>query len=102
VDAFIDRLTAKEGPPQVRSMGSSLKICLVAAGTADVYPRLGPTSEWDTAAAHAVVLGAGGQVTDKQGEPLQYNKESILNPWFLAVGGGAYPWTDFVPEESSS
>jgi 3'(2'), 5'-bisphosphate nucleotidase len=74
-----------------------LKICLVAEGVADVYPRLGPTSEWDTAAAHAVVLGAGGKVTDAAGEPLRYNKPSILNPWFLVCGSGGYDWCQLVP-----
>ncbi len=92
VDAFITRLTDLECPPQVRSMGSSLKICLVAEGAADVYPRLGPTSEWDTAAAHAVVLGAGGKVTDTDGNDLRYNKASILNPWFVVSGAGDFPW----------
>lgn len=92
VDAFIERLTLDEEAPEVRSMGSSLKICLVAEGAADIYPRLGPTCEWDTAAAHAVVLGAGGKVTDTSGEPLRYNKEDILNPWFLVSGRGDYNW----------
>jgi len=55
---------------------------MVAEGSADLYPRLGPTSEWDTAAAHAVVEAAGGVVTDGRGEVLRYNKENILNPWF--------------------
>jgi len=64
------------------SKGSSLKLCMVAEGSADLYPRLGPTSEWDTAAAHAVVEAAGGVVTDGNGVPLRYNKENILNPWF--------------------
>jgi 3'(2'), 5'-bisphosphate nucleotidase len=97
VDAFLTALTASEQEPEVRSMGSSLKICLVAEGVADVYPRLGPTSEWDTAAAHAVVLGAGGKVTDAAGEPLRYNKPSILNPWFLVCGSGGYDWCQLVP-----
>lgn len=66
--------------------GSSLKLCMVAEGTADLYPKLGPTCEWDTAAAHAVVNAAGGVVNDKYGRPLQYNKENILNPWFFAHG----------------
>ena len=69
------------------SMGSSLKICLVAEGGADLYPRLGPTSEWDTAAAQAVLEGAGGQLEDyNTGEILGYNlkKDSLLNPYFLA------------------
>lgn len=98
VDAFIAGLTERAGAPEVRSMGSSLKICLVAAGQADIYPRLGPTCEWDTAAAHAVVLGAGGTVTNTVGEPLRYNKESILNPWFLVACGGDAGWTELVPE----
>ena len=97
VEAFITSLAERYGAPEVRSMGSSLKICLVAAGEADVYPRLGPTCEWDTAAAHAVVLGAGGKITDVEGQELAYNKQSILNPWFLVFGGGDCPWTEFVP-----
>jgi len=76
------------------SMGSSLKLCLVAEGKADVYPRLGPTSEWDTGAAHCVVNCAGGKVTDLDGAHLQYNKTDILNPWFVVSGGGDYPWLD--------
>ncbi len=66
--------------------GSSLKICRVAEGTADVYPRFGPTSEWDTAAGHAVLLGAGGRLETLDGQPLRYGKESILNPDFVAWG----------------
>ena len=68
-------------------MGSSLKICLVAEGTADFYPRLGPTMEWDIAAAHAVVLGAGGQLTQLEGEAVKYNKLDLLNPHFLVSNG---------------
>ena len=66
-------------------MGSSIKLCLVAEGTAHVYPRLGLTSEWDTAAAHAVVNSAGGKVVDiNTGQELRYNtKESFLNPFFI-------------------
>lgn len=100
VEGFIAALSDREQEPEVQSMGSSLKICLVADGSADIYPRLGPTSEWDTAAAHAVVLGAGGQVTDTTGSALIYNKESILNPWFLVSGGGEYPWPSLVPASS--
>lgn len=72
--------------PEIKSMGSSLKICLVAEGSADLYPRLGPTSEWDTAAAHAVLLGAGGKlVKHDTGQSLRYNqRDSVLNPWFIA------------------
>ncbi len=76
------------------SMGSSLKLCLVAEGAADVYPRIGPTMEWDTGAAHAVVLGAGGQVLDLQGEPLAYNKENLLNPYFIVLGERSVPWRE--------
>lgn len=67
------------------SIGSSLKLCLVATGEADLYPRLGPTCEWDTAAAHAVLLAAGGHVEDADGTPLTYAKDlkTFLNPWFL-------------------
>lgn len=67
------------------SIGSSLKLCLIATGEADLYPRLGPTCEWDTAAAHAVLLAAGGVVTIEGGAPLEYAKDlkTFLNPWFL-------------------
>jgi 3'(2'), 5'-bisphosphate nucleotidase len=75
------------GPHELKPMGSSLKICLVAEGEADLYPRLGPTSEWDTAAAQAVLVSAGGSMMDVSGQPLAYNaKESLLNPHFLALG----------------
>jgi len=80
-----DWLEALGKPYQMVPMGSSLKICLVAEGKADIYPRLGPTSEWDTAAAHAVLNAAGGSITTLDGEPLRYNqKESFLNPYFIA------------------
>lgn len=66
------------------SIGSSLKICLVAEGTADIYPRLGPTMEWDTGAAHAVVKGAGKNIYNfETKEELIYNKENLKNPWFV-------------------
>ncbi|MEI6415941.1 MAG: 3'(2'),5'-bisphosphate nucleotidase CysQ [Pseudomonadota bacterium] len=75
------------------SMGSSLKLCLVAEGLADVYPRLGLTSAWDTAAAQAVVEGAGGCVTDLCRVPLRYNtRESLLNPHFLVFGDAGRDW----------
>jgi len=67
-------------------VGSSLKFCVVAEGKADLYPRLGPTMEWDTAAGHAVVEGAGGTVTTVNGSELQYNKENLLNPHFIVSG----------------
>lgn len=81
VAGFVERL----GQSEMVVMGSSLKLCLVADGTADIYPRLGPTSEWDTAAAQAVVEEAGGHVLNAEtGQALTYNaRESILNPHFI-------------------
>lgn len=66
-------------------VGSSLKLCVVAEGKADLYPRLGPTMEWDTAAGHAVVLAAGGSVFTPAGEVLNYNKPNLLNPYFIVT-----------------
>ncbi len=68
------------------SVGSSLKFCLVASGEADLYPRLGPTMEWDTAAGHAVLLAAGGQVLAAGGGPLRYGKPDFRNTFFVAAG----------------
>lgn len=74
--------------PEIVRCGSSLKTCLVAEGRADLYPRLGPTSEWDTAASQCVLEAAGGYLTDLRGRPLRYNtKESLLNPMFVAHNG---------------
>ncbi len=64
-------------------VGSSLKLCVVAEGLADVYPRLGPTMEWDTAAGHAVAEAAGAKVVTPEGKMLEYNKENLLNPYFI-------------------
>jgi 3'(2'), 5'-bisphosphate nucleotidase len=83
------------GLPQydITDMGSSLKICLVAEGAADIYPRLGPTSEWDTAAAQAILESAGGRMIDIAGRPLRYNsKDALLNPHFLAFGDQRRDW----------
>lgn len=81
------------------TIGSSLKFCLVAEGQADVYPRLGPTSEWDTAAAQCIVEEAGGQVLAVSGERLLYNtKESLLNPHFLVIGDASRDWLACLPE----
>lgn len=81
------------GPYQSLPMGSSLKFCLVARALADVYLRLGATSEWDTAAAQCVLEQAGGAVLDLHGEPLRYNRgESLINPEFIAVGDVAVGW----------
>ncbi len=81
------------GPHHAVALGSSLKFCLLAEGEVDGYPRLGPTCEWDTAAAQAVVEAAGGHVVDWQGRALRYNaKESLLNPEFLACAGPPGRW----------
>ena len=81
---FVESLDSGGREISLVSKGSSLKLCLVAAGEADIYPRLGPTMEWDTAAAHAVVKASGKNVyrTDT-GEELSYNKQNLLNPYFV-------------------
>ena len=87
--AFLQRL----GPCELKPMGSSLKICLVAAGDADIYPRFGPTSEWDTAAAQAILEAAGGRMIDLAGQPLRYNSRAdLLNPFFLAECDNRRNW----------
>lgn len=78
-------------------MGSSLKLCLVAEGVAALYPRLGPTSLWDTAAADAVVTAAGGQVTQLNGQPLAYEpSREILNPYFVVSGKRSIDWQRYL------
>jgi 3'(2'), 5'-bisphosphate nucleotidase len=95
LDAFLERLGTFDMVP----MGSSLKFCVVAEGGADVYPRLGPTSEWDTAAAQAVVEQAGGRVVTVDGTALAYNrKEDILNPWFVVIGARDRDWLALLPD----
>jgi 3'(2'), 5'-bisphosphate nucleotidase len=81
-EAFLDQM----GVAERISAGSSLKFCLVAEGRADVYPRFGPTMEWDTAAGHAVLRAAGGQVTTRDGAPFTYRKPGFRNPEFIARG----------------
>lgn len=86
---FVKRLNEKYGKVEFISSGSSLKLCLVAEGRADVYPRFGPTMEWDTAAGQAIVEQAEGRVMDIQTrEPLRYNKENLLNPFFIVSRQG--------------
>lgn len=96
LDRFLEN--AKKSFPAVRTvfMGSSLKICLVAEGVADVYPRIGPTSEWDTAAAQCVLESAGGKMHDVAGNSLEYNKPDILNPQFFATGSSKVNWAEFL------
>lgn len=84
-DARTEALLNQLGDHQCISMGSSLKLCLVAEGAAHFYPRLGPTMEWDTAAAQAVVNAAGGIVCDMKGKELRYNKVDLHNPEFLVM-----------------
>ncbi len=83
-EAYFEELRAEHGEVEVVSMGSSLKICLVAEGVADVYPRFAPTMEWDTAAGHGIAKAAGKEVIDHStGKPMKYNKENLLNNWFI-------------------
>lgn len=81
---YMERMKTEHGEVEIVSMGSSLKLCLVAEGVADVYPRFAPTMEWDTGAGQAIALNAGCTVTEKDEiTPLRYNKENLLNPWFI-------------------
>ena len=80
---YIDELRRSYADVEMVSRGSSLKLCMVAEGYADEYPRFAPTMEWDTAAGDAVVRAAGGSVCGLEGEQLSYNKENLLNPWFI-------------------
>lgn len=95
----LDAVLARLGPHELVACGSSLKFCMVAEGAADFYPRLGPTSEWDTAAAHAVVEGAGGAVVTLDGRPLAYNRKAeLLNPHFLVYGDRTRDWLALVAQ----
>lgn len=80
-----------------RSIGSALKLCKIADGSAHLYPRFGPTMEWDIAAADCIVREAGGTVTDLAGEPLRYNKRDLHNPFFVAAGNPSPPWQTHLP-----
>lgn len=96
LEDFIARMTAAM-PVELKSIGSSLKTCLVAEGQADIYPRFGLTSEWDTAAAQCVVEQAGGFLTDLQWHPLRYNtKDSLLNPHFIVFGDTNKIWARYL------
>ncbi|MBI3562800.1 MAG: 3'(2'),5'-bisphosphate nucleotidase CysQ [Gammaproteobacteria bacterium] len=93
----VQRFLHKVGEHQLIIMGSALKSCLVAEGQADIYPRLGLTSEWDTAAAQCVVEEAGGYVTDTALQPMLYNtKDSLLNPHFLVFGDNSVDWRGYL------
>jgi 3'(2'), 5'-bisphosphate nucleotidase len=93
----LKRFLANLGEHELLAVGSALKSCLVAEGKADIYPRLGPTSEWDTAAAQCIVEEAGGFVTDTTMQCLPYNsKSSLLNPEFFVFGDNSVTWSDFL------
>lgn len=86
LEAFVEEKRKQYGEVEFISAGSSLKLCLVAEGRADIYPRTGPTMEWDTGAGQAIVECSGGKVYQYDTtEPLKYNKENLLNPWFVAL-----------------
>lgn len=95
---YMEKLGAdSSGEMEMLSMGSSLKFCLVAEGRADLYPRLGLTSEWDTAAAHCIVEQAGGYITKTDMTPLKYNtKDSLLNPFFFVFGDNSRNWSQYL------
>ena len=97
---YMAKLSADNGGEiETLSMGSSLKFCLVAEGRADLYPRLGLTSEWDTAAAHCIVIQAGGYITKTDMSALEYNtKDSLLNPFFFVFGDDSRDWSQYLDE----
>lgn len=93
IKAFVANL----GEHEIIRIGSALKSCLVAEGKADIYARLGPTSEWDTAAAQCIVEEAGGAITDTSMQRLCYNtKDSLLNPHFFVAGDQSINWSDYL------
>ncbi len=99
--AFLENFKADLGDYELVSMGSSLKMCMVAEGLVDLYPRLWGTSEWDTAAAHCIVDEAGGSLVKIDLSPLLYNtKDSLLNPYFFAIGNNTIDWVKYLPEEA--
>lgn len=98
--AFVKNLSLTTYGYEMIKMGSSLKSCLIAQGVADIYARLGPTSEWDTAAAQCIVEEAGGLITDTRMQPLRYNtKESLLNPHFFVFGDKSVDWSSYLLKE---
>ncbi|MFW6094493.1 MAG: 3'(2'),5'-bisphosphate nucleotidase CysQ [Pseudomonadota bacterium] len=99
LESYIEALGERFAEVRRTPVGSSLKLCILAEGHADLYPRLGPTSEWDIAAAHAVLEAAGGTLWAADGQPLRYNaKASFLNPEFIAVADAGFPWKARLPE----
>lgn len=97
LDRVIKMISAKFDNIELVSMGSSLKLCLLAEGKADIYPRLAPTCEWDTGAAHAVLLAAGGEIFDTSFQVLRYNQRpELLNPNFIALADKNYGWEEIL------
>ena len=92
----LDAFLARVGPHEFVEVGSSMKLCLVAEGNADVYPRMGPTCEWDTAAGQCVLEQAGGQVLTLDGQPLAYNRADTLNPNFVGFADADTDWLALV------
>ncbi|MBN2349008.1 MAG: 3'(2'),5'-bisphosphate nucleotidase CysQ [Bacteroidales bacterium] len=83
---FIKKLKREHPRLEIISAGSSLKLCMIAEGVADIYPRFGPTMEWDIAAGHALILATGGSIKEmKTNIEMEYNKPELLNPWFVAI-----------------
>ena len=97
--AFIDALRTSHPAMAMMSRGSSLKMCMVAEGLADVYPRFAPTMEWDTAAGHAIASAAGCEVVRADdGTPLAYNKPDLHNPWFIVRRKDGHATTPYAHE----
>ena len=100
LNALLQHIQSELGETTIVSMGSSLKMCLLAEGKADIYPRLAPTSEWDTAAAHAILSAAGGEIVDLQFAALRYNSRTdLLNPHFIALADPRYPWQGLLDKQ---
>ena len=100
LNALVGKIENHFGKATLLSMGSSLKMCLLAEGSADIYPRMAPTCEWDTAAAHGILSAAGGEIVDLQFRPLRYNsKPELLNPFFIALADRTYPWKQLLDKQ---
>ena len=101
LDRLLEKIEPQFSSTKLVSMGSSLKICAIAEGQAHWYPRLALTSEWDTAAAHAVLKGAGGEILDERLNTLAYNqKDSMLNPYFHALGDQEFDWKTLINQST--
>ena len=101
LEDFLMKMKKQFAGIEKKSVGSSLKLCILASGGADFYPRIGPTNEWDIAAAHAVLRAAGGELFEMSGQPKKYNtKKSLLNDDFFAVADNSYQWGALIKEIS--